>query len=297
MGNAAFAYDNLADADATTITASDALALAPASRLTDPHVARTWRVNDDEATLTIDLGSSVSFAADELTIMLAGINLTTDGTTRVRVSNTDPTGVLGEQYDSGSATGRVNERYGYLIALVTAAVTARYILINLSETGLSYIEAGRLFIGERNEVAINFDLGWSRQAMRRSRDTDGVDGQTFVDLRRGYWAVDATFAWLSETERNGFVEDIEATIVNDGHIDMLFCAPEWAGKGLASALYQALEGAARRLGIVRFHVEASAVARPVFERWGFTVVRRQDVTLAGGTIHNYVMVREPALTP
>ena len=101
------------------------------------------------------------------------------------------------------------------------------------------------------------------------------------------------FVAVDQTDRPVAWIDLEP----DGHIDMLFCAPEWAGKGLASALYQALEGAARRLGIVRFHVEASAVARPVFERWGFTVVRRQDVTLAGGTIHNYVMVREPALTP
>jgi len=80
----------------------------------------------------------------------------------------------------------------------------------------------------------------------------------------------------------------------DGHIDMLFCAPEWTGRGLASALFNALEDAARRLGIARLHVEASEVAKPIFEKWGFTVVRRQDVRLATGTIHNYAMARELA---
>jgi len=75
---------------------------------------------------------------------------------------------------------------------------------------------------------------------------------------------------------------------------MLFCAPEWTGKGLASALFHALEGAARQLGLGRLYVEASAVAQPVFARWGFVTVKRQDVALAGGTIHNFVMVREPA---
>lgn len=92
--------------------------------------------------------------------------------------------------------------------------------------------------------------------------------------------MDKAVAWI----------DLEA----DGHIDMLFCAPEWTGKGLASSLFQALEDAARRLGLARLYVEASAVAQPVFARWGFVTVKRQDLAVAGGTIHNFVMVRGPA---
>lgn len=223
MGNAAFAYDNLADAAAATTVASAEVEQAPVSRLQDPHVARRWQANATSATLTTDLGSSIAFTETRpLTIGLFGVTITTAGLTRIRVSNTDPTGVLGEVYDSGSAAGRVDARYGYLIALVTGAVTARYVLTELSEAGVASIGAGRQFIGPRVIAGINFGWGWSRTAVRRSKNTEGVGGQTFVDRKKGYFAADMTFGWLTEAEKDGFVEDIEVATVNDGHIDMLW---------------------------------------------------------------------------
>ncbi len=47
----------------------------------------------------------------------------------------------------------------------------------------------------------------------------------------------------------------------DGHIDRLFCAPEVAGRGVASRLYDAIETAARAQGIQRLFTEASELAR------------------------------------
>ena len=77
----------------------------------------------------------------------------------------------------------------------------------------------------------------------------------------------------------------------DGHIDRLFCAPEAAGRGIASRLYEAIETAARARGIDRLFTEASELARRFFERKGFTVLERQDQTLRGVPIHNYRMAK------
>jgi putative acetyltransferase len=78
----------------------------------------------------------------------------------------------------------------------------------------------------------------------------------------------------------------------DGHIDRLYCAPEAAGKGIASRLYEAVEVAARNQGIERLFTEASELARRFFERKGFTVVERQDMVLRSVLIHNYRMSKE-----
>ena len=75
----------------------------------------------------------------------------------------------------------------------------------------------------------------------------------------------------------------------DGHIDMLFCVPEWAGRGVASALYRTLEAEAAARGLNRLHVEASEVSRPVFGHWGFTLIRRNDMVIDGLAVHNYLM--------
>lgn len=79
--------------------------------------------------------------------------------------------------------------------------------------------------------------------------------------------------------------DLEA----DGHIDRLFCAPEAAGRGIASRLYDGVEAAARDQGLARLYTEASELARRFFARKGFIVLERQDKILRGVPIHNYRM--------
>ena len=77
----------------------------------------------------------------------------------------------------------------------------------------------------------------------------------------------------------------------DGHIDRLFCAPEVAGRGVASRLHDAIETAARAQGIQRLFTEASELARRFFERKGFTVLERQEMILRGVPIHNCRMAK------
>lgn len=76
---------------------------------------------------------------------------------------------------------------------------------------------------------------------------------------------------------------------SDGHIDHLYCRPDMIGTGVGSALYAAIEVAARRAGVTVLFVEASEGARRLFERRGFGIDDRNDFTLNGVAIHNYSM--------
>ncbi len=75
----------------------------------------------------------------------------------------------------------------------------------------------------------------------------------------------------------------------DGHLDMLYCHPDHAGKGLASCLLAAADAEARSLGLSRLYTEANEGARPVFARAGYAMIRRRDFAIGGVAIHNYAM--------
>ena len=104
--------------------------------------------------------------------------------------------------------------------------------------------------------------------------------QKIADGRQGWVAVD------SEGRVCGFV-DLEA----DGHVDFLYVDPGQAGQRVAGRLLAEVEQAARSAGLTRLYVEASETARPVFERHGYTVVRRRDFEIGDVAIHNHAMER------
>jgi putative acetyltransferase len=87
--------------------------------------------------------------------------------------------------------------------------------------------------------------------------------------------------------------DLEA----DGHIDHLYCRPDAIGTGVASALTDRLEQAAREQGIDMLYVEASEAARRLFARKGYAVVKRRVFERNGVAIHNYAMEKSLATGP
>lgn len=116
---------------------------------------------------------------------------------------------------------------------------------------------------------------WAPEIADPSRYTDRAkDGRVFLV------AVDAK----DEPIAYGDLE-------NDGHIDHLYCRPDYVGRGVASALYNRLEAAARARGMPRLYVEASELARRLFERKGFAVENRREFELRGVAIHNYAMFK------
>lgn len=81
----------------------------------------------------------------------------------------------------------------------------------------------------------------------------------------------------------------------DGHIDCAYTHPDFQRRGVASALYAQLLAQARARNLTRLHVEASLVARPFFERRGFTVLRKNEVQRQGVILVNFLM--EKTLKP
>lgn len=75
----------------------------------------------------------------------------------------------------------------------------------------------------------------------------------------------------------------------DGHIDFLYCAPEAAGTGVTSALYDELESIARGRRLGRMFSEASEAARRFFLKKGFVVTARRELEIEGVSIHNYAV--------
>lgn len=77
----------------------------------------------------------------------------------------------------------------------------------------------------------------------------------------------------------------------NGHIDHLYAHPKASGRGVATALLNCLIQAAEERGIAQLRVEASELARGLFERAGFSVVQRRDFVIKGVAIHNFAMKR------
>lgn len=78
-------------------------------------------------------------------------------------------------------------------------------------------------------------------------------------------------------------------IESDGHIDVLYCSPESAGRGITSSLYDELEKVAANRRLPRIYVEASEAAKPLFTKKGFQVQARRELSIGDVPIHNYAM--------
>lgn len=207
---AALIFQNAADT--ATITASGSLVLTPPSLLQDQHVGRKWRVESDTAYLTLALAQATTIDSIGLFGVRAlnslGADITSSMVTRVRVSLTDTSAVDGALYDSGSAAGRVSSYYGNLVALLNSSVSARYIRIDLSCTGAAIQEAGFLMNGLKNQVGINFAIGAQDTPVDPSIKTKSRSGATWIDSRPKSRMWDFNFEFLTETERMGWVEDL-----------------------------------------------------------------------------------------
>lgn len=76
---------------------------------------------------------------------------------------------------------------------------------------------------------------------------------------------------------------------HQGHVDLLFTAPQHARRGVASALFRAACEDLRRAGAERVFAEASLAARPFFERQGLAVVAEEVVLRQGEALRRFRM--------
>ncbi len=153
--------------------------------------------------------------------------------------------------------------------------------------------------------------------MRRLRPYRGADAASLCALYRRSvetlgpraYSPEQVAAWASLTpaasDFDGWMADGRVRVVAeagdaplgfcdvepDGHIAMLYCAPEAVGRGVGGALCDAGVGYARGFGAQVLYTEASELARPLFAARGFEALARREVTVAGVAIHNYAMER------
>lgn len=85
------------------------------------------------------------------------------------------------------------------------------------------------------------------------------------------------------------------------HISLLYTAPAHARRGLATAVYGAIEDLARADGQPVLTTDASRLSRPFFERQGFVVRRTEETIRQGVSFERFQMEkrldRAPALQP
>ena len=148
-------------------------------------------------------------------------------------------------------------------------------------------------------------------AVRRFEDEDAeatariyfdavrIGAQSHYDeAQRRAWAasVPDTLPWRARLKSQAsFVAERDGAVVGfmtlkpDGCIDLAFVAPEAMGTGVARRLYERLLAEAAAMELRRLHTEASHLARPFFERQGWSVVKQQTVERNGVALTNFVM--------
>lgn len=102
-------------------------------------------------------------------------------------------------------------------------------------------------------------------------------------------------AWdRSLSERHSLVAVWDGVIVgfgdmaSDGYLDRLYVHKDYQGRGIATALCDALEQAVPG----PYTTHASITARPFFEHRGYRVVREQQVERKGILLTNFVMQKD-----
>ena len=100
-------------------------------------------------------------------------------------------------------------------------------------------------------------------------------------------AMDGRRTWVLTNPADGPIA--YADLERNGHIDHLYVHPYHAGTGASAELLQAIEEQAHRWGLLRLFVDASEPARRFFARHGFATECRNDFTLNGVAIHNFLM--------
>jgi putative acetyltransferase len=91
---------------------------------------------------------------------------------------------------------------------------------------------------------------------------------------------------LIDDQVSGFIE-----LESDGHIDCAYVSPMFQRQGVATALLTYVIEVAKKLGIEQLYVEASIVAKPLFEKFGFLTQHENKVVRNDIVLINYTMTK------
>lgn len=151
-----------------------------------------------------------------------------------------------------------------------------------------------IHVREYKSTDANTTLRIFQEAIRVTASADYTPDQIAVWARRRDIAT-----WdASMRRRQSYVAVVNdqgagfSDISEDGYIDMLYVAPEFARKGVARELVTFLEKLARTYGAKQLSANVSITARTFFEAGGFAVVAEQHPVINDVVLTNFRMVKD-----
>lgn len=98
-----------------------------------------------------------------------------------------------------------------------------------------------------------------------------------------------SFAYVAQSD--GVITGF-ANIDENGYIDYLYVHKNYQDKGIGSALLKKLIEKAEALQLPQIETHASITAKPLFEKFGFSVIKEQRVKRGDIELTNYVMIKK-----
>jgi hypothetical protein len=206
MGSAALVIDN--NADNGTVGASSQALTMPASNLLTPHPSERWRSVGNSSFFVLDKGAAI--VAD--TVMVCGLTCGPNATVRLRLSSIDASGLAGDVVDTGIvANGSPNfdVEYGMFVYLLETPAAWRYLRFSIGDDDGTFVEAGCVLDGLREEFDFNFVPGGSFAHVDRSRVSPTASGMTLVLDDNTFRRIDLTFDSVSTEQRYGVIERLD----------------------------------------------------------------------------------------
>lgn len=208
MSNVQIAHKNLID-DADDLTATPTEANFPDDNLQLMQPSRRWRTSSMTGiTILIDFGSAMAWNL----VSLIATNATTNTTWRIRAGTTAST----TDFDSGTIdfwpkNGLEDwlKTSGFYVP--SSPQTYRWMQINITDAGHpdGYFEAGRLFVAEAWEPAINMEWNWGIGYKDASKRQRALSGRAFVTPHDKYKVMNFTLGFQSEAEMFGKAINID----------------------------------------------------------------------------------------
>lgn len=210
MANVKFLTTDRA-ASASWSTDSEAATL-PIENLAGESRRKVWRSTATGTTgayAQADLGSALSVDV----VALLNVNWTTGATVGIKSSaNSDMSSPdLNVSLSSSGLTPYLDTTSKQFVYPLSSTSTRRYWRVTVTDTSLSYIEAGKMILGPVTVPTRNFSPEWSEFSEDRSIISESVGGDTFVNLRTVKRGVELELKSLTEGEATGFARTLMVT--------------------------------------------------------------------------------------
>lgn len=135
-------------------------------------------------------------------------------------------------------------------------------------------------LGELMYVAVRTGESPYSEAQRRAWVPEPRAGDAWNERLSGQ----AIFIDEDESQIRGFM-----SLVPGGYVDFAYIRPSCRGQGVFRLLFEAVRDRAIEQGVNRLWVHASLMAQPAFAAMGFTVIRKEKVSLGSETLERFEM--------